>query len=124
MQQQQTIKLTKAEEQIMQIIWKLERGFLKDILDHTTEPKPHSNTVATIIKILIDKGFVAATVYGRSHLYTPLITKDTYSKTSLTQLVDSYFEGNFTNAVTFMVNKKNISINDLELLLTQLKNNN
>ena len=121
MQQPQIIKLTKAEEQIMQIIWKLEQGFLKDILDQTTEPKPHSNTVATILKILIDKGFVAAKVYGRSHLYTALVSKDNYAKETLTQLVDGYFEGNFTSAVSFMVHKKNISIKDLELLLKQLK---
>ena len=113
--------LTKAEEQIMQVIWKLEKAFLKEIIDELPNPKPHSNTVATIIKILTDKEFVGLKVFGRMHQYYPLVSKDNYSKSSMKSLVKSYFEGNFSNAVSFMVKENNISIDELELLLKQLK---
>ena len=113
--------LTKAEEQIMQVIWKLEKAFLREILDELPAPKPHSNTVATIIKILTDKEFVGVTVFGRTHQYYPLVSKEVYSKSSMKSLVKSYFEGSFSNAVSFMVKENNISLDELELLLKQLK---
>ena len=113
--------LTKAEEQIMQVIWKLDKAFLKEIIDELPLPKPHSNTVATIIKILTEKEFVGLKVFGRMHQYYPLVSKDAYSKSSMKSLVKSYFEGNFSNAVSFMVKENNLSIDDLELLLKQLK---
>ena len=117
-----TIKiLTKAEEQIMQVIWKLGKAFLKEIIDALPEPKPHSNTVATIIKILTEKDFVGVKVFGRMHQYYPLISKEAYSKNTMKSLVKGYFEGSFTNAVSFMVKENNLSVEDLELLLKQLK---
>ena len=113
--------LTKAEEQIMQVIWKLEKAFLKEIIDQLPEPKPHNNTVATIIKILTDKEFVGLKVFGRTHQYFPLVSKDAYSQSSMKNLIKGYFDGNFSNAVSNMVQENNISIDDLELLLNQLK---
>jgi BlaI family penicillinase repressor len=113
--------LTKAEEQIMQVIWKLDKAFLREILDELPSPKPHSNTVATIIKILVDKEFVGITVFGRTHQYHPLVSKETYSKSTMKSLVKGYFEGSFSNAVSFMVKENNISVDELELLLKQLK---
>lgn len=113
--------LTKAEEQIMQVLWKLEKAFLRDILEGLPEPKPHSNTVATVIKILTEKEFIGITVFGRTHQYHPLVSKETYSKATIKNLVKGYFEGNFSNAVSFMVKEKNLSIQDLELLLKELK---
>jgi BlaI family penicillinase repressor len=113
--------LTKAEEQIMQVIWKLHKAFLREIIEEMPEPKPHSNTVATIIKILVEKGFVGITVFGRTHQYYPLITKEVQSKTTMKSLVKGYFEGNFSNAVSFMVKENNLSVEDLEMLLKQLK---
>jgi BlaI family penicillinase repressor len=113
--------LTKAEEQIMQVIWKLDKAFLREILDELPAPKPHSNTVATIIKILVDKEFVGITIFGRTHQYYPLVTKEAYSKTTMKSLVKGYFEGSFSNAVSFMVKENNISLDELELLLKQLK---
>ena len=113
--------LTKAEEQIMQVIWKLEKAFLKEIIDELPSPKPHNNTVATIIKILTEKEFVGLEVFGRMHQYFPLVSKDAYSKTTMKSFVKGYFEGNFSNAVSFMVKENNLSIDDLELLLKQLK---
>jgi BlaI family penicillinase repressor len=113
--------LTKAEEQIMQSIWKLETAFLKDIVDAQPEPKPHSNTVATIVKILADKGFVGIKPIGRIHQYYPLVSKQEYSSSSMRTLVEGYFEGSFADAVSFMVKQKEISVKELELLLQQIK---
>lgn len=114
--------LTKAEEQIMQSIWKLEEAFLKDILELQPEPKPHSNTVATILKILVEKGFVGITPVGRMHRYYPLVSKEEYSSSIIRTLVDGYFEGSFSEAVLFMVKQKDISVRELELLLQEIKN--
>lgn len=113
--------LTKAEEQVMQSVWKLEKAFLRELVDAQPDPKPHQNTVATILKILVEKGFVGIEVFGRMHRYYPLISKDDYSKATMKNMVKSYFEGSFSNAVSFMVKENNLSIADLELLLRSLK---
>jgi BlaI family penicillinase repressor len=113
--------LTKAEEQIMQVLWKLEKAFLREIVDAMPNPKPHQNTVATLLKILIEKEFVDVTVLGRHHEYYPLISKDEYSKKTMKQIVKGYFEGSFTNVVSFMVKENNISIEEIEELLQQIK---
>lgn len=113
--------LTKAEEQVMQVIWKLDKAFLREIIDGLPNPKPHNNTVATIIKILVEKEFVGVTVYGRMHQYYPLVSKEVYSKSTLKSFVKGYFEGSFSNAVSFMVKENSLSVGELELLLKQLK---
>ncbi|MEO7530445.1 MAG: BlaI/MecI/CopY family transcriptional regulator [Sediminibacterium sp.] len=113
--------LTKAEEQIMHSIWKLEEAFLKDIIEAQPEPRPHSNTIATIVKILVDKGFVGVTPIGRVHQYYPLVSKSAYSSSTIRTLVEGYFEGSFSDAVSFMVKQKDISIKELEMLLQQIK---
>ena len=113
--------LTKAEEQVMQVLWKLEKGFLREIIDAMPAPKPHQNTVATLLKILVDKEFVSVTVLGRQHMYSPLIGKDEYSKRTIKQMVKGYFDGSFSNVVSFMVKENNISIEELENLLAQIK---
>ncbi|MHA8067539.1 BlaI/MecI/CopY family transcriptional regulator [Aquirufa sp. ROCK2-A2] len=115
-------KLTQAEEQIMQVIWGLpEGGFLKDILENLPEPKAHSNTVATLLKILVEKEFVGISNPNRNNFYFPKISKEAYSGQRITGLADSFFEGSFTNVVSFLVDKKQVSIEDLELLINQLK---
>ena len=113
--------LTKAEEQVMQVLWKLEKGFLREIIDGMPAPKPHQNTVATLLKILVDKEFVSVTVLGRQHMYSPLVGKEEYSKRTMKQMVKGYFEGSFSNVVSFMVKENNISIEELEALLAQIK---
>ena len=113
--------LTKAEEQIMQVIWNLDKAFLRDIIEEIPEPRPHQNTVATILKILVEKEFVGVNVFGRMHQYFPLVSKETYSESTMKNLVKGYFEGSFSNAVSFMVKENNLSVEDLELLLSQLK---
>ena len=113
--------LTKAEEQVMQVLWKLESAYLKDIIDEMPEPKPHNNTIATIIKILIDKGYITHEVHGRVHCYAPNISKEEYSSSSIKTLVEGYFEGSFTDVVSFMVKQKDLKVTDLELLLQEIK---
>ncbi len=116
-----TKTLTKAEEQIMQVIWKLKSAFLRDILNEIPDPKPHQNTVATIIKILVEKEFVGIEVFGRTHRYYPLVTKDVYSKGRVKSLVKKYYEGSFSNIVSSMVKENSLSIEELEMLVKQLK---
>jgi BlaI family transcriptional regulator, penicillinase repressor len=114
--------LTKAEEQVMQMLWELNHGFLKDIMDKMPEPKPHSNTVATILKILIEKGFVNYEVQGRNNLYKPAVSKTEYGKKSINQLVKGYFEGSPAKLLSHFVNDNKLSQEDLEALLEQIKN--
>jgi BlaI family transcriptional regulator, penicillinase repressor len=113
--------LTRAEEQVMQALWKIGKGFLKDIVEEMPSPKPHSNTVATLLKILIDKKFVTAETFGRMNEYSPLINKQVYSKNTINSLVKGYFGGSFSKAVSFMIEENKLSIQDIELLLQQLK---
>jgi predicted transcriptional regulator len=113
--------LTKAEEQVMQAVWKIKEGFIRDILEVLPLPKPHQNTVATILKILAEKEFVGIRVFGRQHQYYALVSKDAYSKSSMKNLVKGYFGGSFSEAVSFMVKENNISLEDLENLLQQFK---
>lgn len=113
--------LTKAEEQVMQAVWKIEKGFLKDIVETMPNPKPHSNTVATLLKILIDKKFITTTIFGRMNEYAPLISKQAYSKTTMNSLVKGYFGGSFSKAVSFLIEENKLSVEELELLLQQLK---
>jgi BlaI family penicillinase repressor len=113
--------LTKTEEQLMQVLWKLQQGFLKDILENSPEPKPHSNTTATILKILVEKGFVDYEVQGRNNLYKPKISKAEYGKKSINQLVKGYFEGSPAKLVSQFVNDNKLSLEELETLLQQIK---
>jgi len=113
--------LTKAEEQVMQALWKIGEGFIRDVLDAMPLPKPHQNTVSTILKILVDKEFIGIKIFGRQHQYYPLISKEGYSKNSIKSLVKGYFGGSFSEAVSFMVKENNVSVEDLESLLAQLK---
>jgi predicted transcriptional regulator len=113
--------LTKAEEQIMQALWQIEQGFTKDIIDQLPKPKPHYNTVSTILKILIDKDFVKAESIGKSNLYKPKVKKEAYSKQSMKQLVKGYFDGSFAGMLSFFAKEKDISITELEDILNEVK---
>lgn len=114
--------LTKAEEDIMQILWRLGHAFVKDIVDEMSDPKPHYNTVSTIIKILSDKGFVGHESFGKANRYYALIKKEDYSKKTMKQFVKKYFEGSYSSMFSFFVKENDISVNDLEEILKELKN--
>ena len=114
--------LTKAEEQVMQVLWQLnsEAG-LKDIVDLMPEPQPHSNTVATVLKILYEKEFVNIRSIGRINVYSTAVSKANYSQHRMQNLVQSYFDGSFSNTVSAMVKSNKLSVDDLEALLHELK---
>ena len=113
--------LTRAEEQVIKVLWKLESGLLMEVVDNMPAPQPHKNTVATILKTLVEKEFVSIENIGRIHRYHPLVSKDAYSKMTLTNVAKGYFQGSFSNVVSFLVDEKKLSVEDLELLLKQLK---
>ncbi len=113
--------LTRAEEQIMQVLWRLERAFVKEIVEQFPAPRPHYNTVSTLIKILMEKGFVDYKAYGKSYQYFPLISKDDYSKRAMKNFLKGYFEGSFRNMVSFFVKEKDISVRELEALVDQIR---
>jgi BlaI family transcriptional regulator, penicillinase repressor len=113
--------LTKAEEQVMLVLWKLGKGFLKDIVDQTPEPRPHSNTIATLLKILVEKGYVQYEVQGRNNCYRPRVSKAEYGKKSAQQLVKGYFEGSPVKLVSQFVSDNKLSLQELEELLQQIK---
>ena len=97
----------------MQVLWKIKRGFVKEILDHFDEPKPAYNTVSTIIRILQDKGFVDHKAYGRTHEYFPVVSKEEYSKMHLSTFVNDYFSNSFEKMVSFFAKEKRISIKEM-----------
>ena len=114
--------LTKAEEQVMQTLWRLQRAGLREVTDTMPDPKPHTSTVATMLKILADKGFVNVEAFARMHFYSPAISKEAYSGQRIAGIARSYFDGSFEEVISYMVKNRNVSIADLELLVQQLKN--
>ncbi len=114
--------LTEAEEKIMQILWKIRKGFVKDILEQLPEAnKPAYNTVSTIVRILEAKGFVGHTAYGKTHEYYPLIAKSDYTKFYFRNFLKGYFGGSFAGLVSFFAKEENLNLNELEDLLKELK---
>lgn len=114
-------QLTKAEEEIMQVLWKLEKTNVAGIIEVLPEPKPAYNTVSTIVRILESKGFVSHEQQGKGYLYFPVIPKTEYSHQSLNKLVDNYFQGSFRSMVSFFVKKEDLSLSELESILKQIK---
>lgn len=113
--------LTRAEEQIMKVLWRMGNGLLMEIVENMPSPQPHKNTVATILKTLVDKGFVKIENLGRIHRYHPALTKEEYSKSALVNVAKGYFDGSFPDVVSFLVDEKKLSVRELETLLQQLK---
>ena len=113
--------LTKAEEQVMQVLWKIKKGFVKDILERFDEPKPAYNTVSTIVRILQEKGFVTHKAYGRTHEYIPIVTKSEYSKSHLNTFVNDYFSNSFEKMVSFFAKEKSISLHEMEEIMKMME---
>ncbi|MBA7547008.1 hypothetical protein ES705_39410 [subsurface metagenome] len=98
----------------MKILWDLEKGFVKDIIEKIPDPKPAYNTVSTIVRILERKGFVSHKAYGKTHEYYPVILKDEYSKAHMKNFVNSYFSNSFEKMVSFFAREKSISLHEME----------
>ena len=114
-------KLTNKEEQAMQVLWKIKRGFVKDLLEVFPQPKPHYNTLSSLIRLLEEKGFVGHKAYGNTHEYFPIITKDDYQKEYMSDIVDTYFEKSYKNAVSFFAREQNISIEELKEIINMIE---
>ncbi len=107
-------ELTKAEEQIMQILWLLGKGFVNDVMNSIPEPKPAYNTVSTIVRILEKKGFVGHKAYGKTHEYFPLVSKRAYTKSYMKGFIKNYFGNSFEQLVSFFTKENNLSLVELE----------
>jgi len=118
-------ELTKAEEQVMQILWQLNEAIVKDIIDKIPEPKPAYNTVSTVVRVLEGKGFIDHKAYGNSHVYFPLISEEKYKKFSLDKIMKNYFDDSYKSLVSFIADEKNLGLKELDeltALIDQLKN--
>ena len=114
-------ELTKAEEQVMQLLWKLEKAFVKDVIEKRPEPKPAYNTVSTIVRILEKKGFVGHNAYGKTHEYFPLISRKDYTRLFMKNFMRNYFSGSFQEMVSFFAKEDNMSISELDELMEDVK---
>jgi predicted transcriptional regulator len=113
-------ELTKAEEQIMQVLWDIKKGFVKDILEKIEEPKPAYNTVSTVVRILETKGFVSHNSFGKTHEYFPLVERENYKRDVTKTIVEKYFDGSVRNLVSFFVDEKKINLKDIDFILQQI----
>lgn len=115
--------LTKAEEEIMQIIWSKGRVLVSDILDELGEPRPPHSTISSIVRILEKKGFVGHKAYGRTYEYFALLPKEEYSKHTVRNLIEEYFGGSANSLVSFLVKEKDLSLKELAELMEVLRKN-
>ncbi len=115
-------QLTKAEEEVMQLLWQLEEANVATIIEQMPEPKPAYNTISTIVRILENKSFVSHRKKGKGYIYFPLVMKEDYSDQSLKKLMNNYFNGSFKNMVSFFVKKNDMDIKDLEKILNEFDN--
>lgn len=107
-------ELTKAEEQVMQYIWKLEKAFLKDIVEEFPEPKPAYTTISTVIRVLVKKKFLDYKTYGKIHEYYPLVSKETYFRQHIKGVVKNFFSGSTSKFASFFTNDDDIDLTELE----------
>jgi len=115
--------LTKAEEEVMHIIWQMERCLVRDIIEHLGDPDiPHS-TVSSVVRILEKKGFVDHKAYGKTHEYFPVISKEEYAKQGVSSLMNKYFGGSPKQLVSFLVQNEDMNLKELNDLLKTLDNN-
>lgn len=114
-------ELTKAEEQIMQLLWDQEKAFVKDLVDQMPDPKPAYNTVSTIIRILEKKGFVGHNAYGKTHEYFPLVSKKDYTRGYMKSFISNYFSGSFQEMVSFFAKEDKMSVADLDELMDDVR---
>jgi predicted transcriptional regulator len=114
-------KLTNKEEEIMQILWKLEKAFVKDVLAEIPEDKPHYNTLSTIIRNLEEKGYVGYDAFGKTHQYYPLVNKEIYKKRFMTTAIENYFNSSYKNVVSFFAKEEKINVEDLKEIIALIE---
>lgn len=113
-------QLTKAEEKIMKILWKIEKGFINDILEHFPNPKPPYNSVSTIVRVLVKKEIVSFKKYGNTYEYFPLISKEEYRKSQMNNLIKNYYNNSLKQVVNFFSENKNIDMNEVDEVMKML----
>ena len=122
MKKQRTkLELTRAEEEVMQILWSLNKAFVKNIVEKFPDPKPAYNTVSTVVRILEKKGFVGHHAYGKTHEYYPLVLKDEYRKYFVNTMMNNYFGGSFKQLASFLIRNEKLDIRELEEILKLMK---
>ncbi len=114
-------KLTKAEEEVMLILWDLREATVRDVIDKLEEPDTPYTTVSTVIRVLEKKGFVSHRAIGNTYLYAPAVDKDDYVRNSLSGMLNKYFEGSFTNLASFFATENDISMRDLRQMMDEVK---
>lgn len=121
MKEDSEMHLTRAEEQVMQILWDLGEGMVNDVRDRFPDPKPVRNTISAIIRILERKGFAGHKVYGNVLIYYPVVSKQVYSKSQMINLMEKYFNNSFSSMASLFTKEKNLSIRELDEILEDLK---
>ncbi len=119
-----TERLTKKEEEIMHVLWQLKKAFVKEIVAHLPDPKPHYNTVSTIIRKIEDKKMIAHEAFGHTHRYYPLVSKDDYARMFMKKTVSNYFGNSYKELVSFFAKDEKLSEKDLKDILKMLKKKN
>ena len=114
-------KLTNKEEEIMHILWKLEKAFVKEVMVEITNEQPHYNTLSTIIRNLEEKGFVSHQAFGNTHQYFPIVAKEAYRKKFMHTAIDNYFNSSYKNMVSFFANEEKISAAELREILAMIE---
>ena len=114
-------RLTRKEEEAMMMLWKKGKGFVKELMELYAEPKPHYNTLSTIIRGLEEKGYVNHRAYGKNHEYYPLVTKEKYRKDFMKGVVSDYFGSSYMNVVSFFVAQKKLNAEDLKELIEKIE---
>lgn len=110
-------ELTKAEEQVMLILWEIKEGLVKDVIDKIQPPKPAYNTVSTVIRVLEGKGFIDHKAIGNTYIYFPLITEEQYKHFAFDKVMTNYFENSYQSLVSFLVQEKNMDVEKLDELI-------
>ena len=114
-------KLTNKEEEIMHILWKLEKAFVKDVLAEIQKDKPHYNTLSTIIRNLDEKGYVSYNAFGKTHQYYPMIDKEAYKKRFMNTAIENYFNNSYKNVVSFFAKEEKISVAELKEIIALIE---
>ncbi|MDN3641859.1 BlaI/MecI/CopY family transcriptional regulator [Lutimonas halocynthiae] len=116
-------KLTNKEEEIMRVLWKLKQAFVKEVVAELPEPKPHYNTISTVIRNMEEKGFISHNAFGKTHQYYPVVSKEEYKKTFMHKTIQHYFEDSYKNVVSFFAKEDKISVSELKEIISIIEKN-
>ena len=116
-------KLTNKEEQVMQVLWDLQKAFVKEVVEELPDPKPHYNTVSTTIRNMEDKGYVKHKAFGKTHQYYPAVSKESYRTNHMQKTIQNYFENSYKNVVSFFAKEEKISVKELKEIISIIEKN-